>query len=295
MDKHRRGANASYVALIIFAAVWILLPSAVRRFNREAFAEFQAPSLVLASKGRDLARYWELHSRSKEELVAASRDLARANAALELKLTSAEDIRQENLRLREILRYAAPEGYRSVVARIATRESSSWWNRIIIRKGRTDGIRPGSPVVFSDRVVGRVSVVHLYTSEVDLVTSPAFRCTANLEGDDQNNVVMVTGAPGSALGRTPRARISVIPYDYSTPAGNPTPKVYTTGMGGVFPGRLVLGTLESGLQSVPQGNFKEGYLRPARDLNTLQEVAVLVPLKPPPGEMLLDKLYEELQ
>lgn len=294
MDKNRRGANASYVALIIFAAVWMLLPSAVRRFNREAFAEFQAPALVLASKGRDLARYWELKSRGAEELAAASRDLARANAALELKLAATEDIRQENIRLREILRYPAPEGYRSVVARVATREGASWWHRLVIRKGRNDGVRPGCPVVFSDRVVGRVSVVHLYTSEVDLVTSPGFRCTANLEGDDQNNVVMLTGAPGNSLGRA-RARISVIPYDYTPPAGNPNPKVYTTGMGGVFPGRLVLGTLESGLQSTPQGNFKEGYLRPSRDLNTLQEVSVLVPLRPPPGEMLLDKLYEELQ
>lgn len=294
MDKNRQGANASYVALVIFAAAWVLLPSAVRRLNREAFAEFQAPAILLASKGRDLARYWELRSRPEEEIIAASRDLARANAALELRLAATEDIRQENIRLREMLRYATPDGYRSVVARVATREGSSWWQRIVIRKGRNDGVRPGCPVVFSDRVVGRVSAVHLYTSEVDLITSPGFRCTANLEGDDQNNIVMLSGLPGNSLGRA-RAKVSVIPYDYTPPAGNSTPRVITTGMGGVFPGHLLLGNLENGIQSTSQGNFKEGFLRPSRDLFALQEVAVLVPLRPPPGEMLLDKLYEELQ
>ena len=98
MDQNRQGARASYVALAVFVAGWILLPSAVRRFNREAFVEFQAPALHLVGKSRDLATFWEKKSRSSEELVAAGRDLARINAALELKLKGLEDIRRENTR-----------------------------------------------------------------------------------------------------------------------------------------------------------------------------------------------------
>ena len=195
MDNNRQGAKASYVALVFFTGLWMILPSAVRRFNREAFAEFQAPALHLVGKGRDLARYWELQSRSPEELVAAARDLARINAALELKIHSLDDARKENTRLREMLRYPQSTEFVTVVARVSVRETSSWWQRIIIRKGRSDGVRPGCPVVFGDRVIGRVSVVHLTTSEVDLVTSPGFRCTAFLEGDDQYHVVTSVVAP----------------------------------------------------------------------------------------------------
>ena len=193
MDQNRQGARASYVALSVFVAGWILLPSAVRRLNREAFVEFQAPALHLVGKSRDLATFWEKKSRGSEELVAAGRDLARINAALELKLKGMEDVRRENTRLREVTRYNVPAEYLSVVARVATRDSSSWWQRIVIRKGRNDGIRPGAPVVFGDTVVGRVTAVHLTTSEVDLVTSPGFRCTAYLEGDDQNRIVLING------------------------------------------------------------------------------------------------------
>jgi rod shape-determining protein MreC len=285
MDQNRQGARASYVALAVFAAAWVLLPSAVRRLNREAFVEFQAPALHLVGKSRDLATFWEKKSRSSEELVAAGRDLARINAALELKLRGMEDVRRENTRLREVTRYNVPAEYLSVVARVATRDSSSWWQRIVIRKGRNDGIRPGAPVVFGDTVVGRVTAVHLTTSEVDLVTSPGFRCTAYLEGDDQNRIVLINGVAANSLG-TAKARVSVIPYDYLLPAGTPA-RVTTTGMGGVFPSGLTLGYLDGGAYATQVGNFKESLLVPSRDLYNLQEVSVLVPIIQTPGEALM--------
>jgi rod shape-determining protein MreC len=285
MDQNRQGARASYVALAIFVALWILLPSAVRRFNREAFVEFQAPALHLVGKSRDLATFWEKKSRSVEEMAAAGRDLARINAALEVKINALEDIRRENVRLREITRYNVTAEYMSVVARVATRDSSSWWQRIVIRKGRNDGIRPGAPVVFGNTVVGRVTAVHLTTSEVDLVTSPGFRCTAYLEGDEQNSIVLVNGVASNSLGAA-KARVSVIPRDYSIPAGQPA-RVFTTGMGGVFPSRLMLGYLDGGTYATQVGNFKESLLIPSRDLYNLQEVSVLVPLHQNPGEALM--------
>ncbi len=285
MDPNRQGARASYVALSIFVALWILVPSAVRRFNREAFVENQAPALHLLGKSRELATFWEKKSRSVEEMAAAGRDLARINAALEIQINKFEDIRRENVRLREITHYNVPAEYMSVVARVATRDSSSWWQRIVIRKGRNHGIRPGAPVVFGNTVVGRVTAVHLTTSEVDLVTSPGFRCTAYLEGDDQNHIVLVNGVASNSLG-TAKARVSVIPRDYFMPAGQPA-RVFTTGMGGVFPSRLMLGYLDGGTYATQVGNFKESLLVPSRDLYNLQEVSVLVPLHQNPGEALM--------
>ena len=292
MDQNRQGARASYVALSVFVALWILAPSAVRRFNREAFVEFQAPALHLLGKSRDLATFWEKKSRSVEEMAAAGRDLARVNAALEIQINKYEDIRRENVRLREITHYNVPAEYMSVVARVATRDSSSWWQRIVIRKGRKDGIRPGAPVVFGNTVVGRVTAVHLTTSEVDLVTSPGFRCTAYLEGDEQNNIVLVNGVASNSLG-TAKARVSVIPRDYSLLAGGQPTRVFTTGMGGVFPSRLILGYLDGGTYATQVGNFKESLLVPSRDLYNLQEVSVLVPLHQNPGEALI--LGEDFQ
>jgi rod shape-determining protein MreC len=265
MDKNRQGATASYVVLALCAVLWVVLPSAVHRFAQEAFAEFQAPALHLAGKGRDRAR---------------------ANAALELQLRRYDDVRKENVRLREMLRYNPPPEFLTVVARVAVRDASTWWQRIVIRKGSDDGVRAGCPVIFSDRVIGKVAVAHHTTSEVDLVTSPNFRCTAFLEGDEQNRIVLVTGSPGRGLGAS-RARVTAIPQDYFYPAGN-APKVTTTGLGGVYPAGLVLGNLEGNQRSTQDGNFKESSLATTRDLFSLQEVTVLVPKYPTPGEILLE-------
>jgi rod shape-determining protein MreC len=286
MDKNRQGATASYVLLVVCVVLWMVLPAAVHRFTQEAFAEFQAPALHLAGKGRDLARYWELKSRDKEEIIAASRDLARANAALELQLRRYDDVRKENLRLREMLRYNPPGDFLTVVARVAVRDSTTWWQRIVIRKGSDDGVRAGCPVIFSDRVVGKVAVAHHTTSEVDLITSPSFRCTAFLEGDEANRIVLVTGSPGRGLAAG-RAKVSAIPQDYFHPVGS-APKVVTTGLGGIYPAGLVLGNLDGAERTSQDGNFKEAGLSPTRDLFSLQEVTVLVPKYPSAGELLLE-------
>lgn len=285
MNNHRQGAKASYIALIIFVFLWMVVPSTFHRFTRETFAEFQAPALQLVSKGSDLVRYWELRSRSNEELISSSRDLARINAALEIQLHSMDDIRRENTRLREQLRYPNYSEYLSVVARVVSRDTSSWWQKIIIRKGRNDGIRPGCPVIFGDKVVGRVSSVHLTISEVDLVTSPGFRCTGFLDGDERRRIVYIRGNAINTIA-SGQARVTGIPIDYVPPAGQSI-KLLTTGLGGVFPAGLTIGTVDGGIRMNSEDNYKEADMNPARSLTMIEEVSVLVPKYPTAGEILL--------
>jgi cell shape-determining protein MreC len=96
----------------------------------------------------------------------------------------------------------------------------------------------------------------------------------------------VNGVASNSLG-TAKSRVSVIPRDYTLPAGQPA-RVFTTGMGGVFPSRLILGTLDIDNKKIlSAGNFKEGRLNPTRDLYNIQEVSVLVPLHQNPGEALM--------
>lgn len=271
------------VLALVFGA-WLLLPAAARLFTRETFAEFQAPALGLASRSRELVRYWEITGRSSEELAAAGRDLARSQAALELRLRELESAADENRRLRAMLAAPAPAQFRTVVARVAARESTAWWSRLTIRRGRTDGIRPGCPVVFGDAVVGRIAAVHVDTSEVELVTSPGFRCSAFLEGDAGNRPVLVSGEPDLPF-TAPSARVTYIPIDFTPAAGQAT-RVVTTGLGGLYPQGLRLGTLGAEMEETPAGAYRLGTLHPARDLMGLREVSVLVPTEPQPYEEL---------
>ncbi|MFM9001616.1 MAG: rod shape-determining protein MreC [Opitutia bacterium] len=291
MNRDEQGAKASYVLLTLVFLLWCAGPSVVRKFTRETFTEFQAPSLEIVGRGRDLARFWDLRTRSTEEMAEAGRDLGRINAGLELQLVEMQDLRKENERLRELLRYGQVPDYRTIVARVALRDSTRWWQRITIRKGRSDGIRPFSPVVFGNQVVGRVAQVHLYTSEVDLITSPGVRCTAHLDGDDQRRVVLISGTTSGTKGT---ALVSNVPKEYSAPAGM-EPRLMTTGIGGVFPAGLILGHLQGGLRTTPKGDFMEAEVAPPRALNSLQEVSVLVPVYPTPGERLMETRIDDFR
>lgn len=280
--RRLRGPLAALAALML---AWVLLPSLPRLFVRESFAEFQAPALNVLSRTRELVRHLELTHADPEVLAASGRDLARANAALELRVLALETQAGENRRLRAMLASPPPAEFRAVVARVAAREASTWWTRLVIRRGREDGVRLGCPVVAGDRIVGRVAAVHLGTSEVELVTSPGFRCAAVLDGDDQRRVVFVSGKPNPPF-VAPRAAVSHIPREYFPPAGQAA-VVRTTDLGGLYPAGLRLGTLEPVLDEAPEGAWKTGRLAPAAELRNLAEVSVLIPTQP--------QAYEELR
>lgn len=277
--RRLRGPLAALAALLV---AWVLLPTLPRLFVRETFAEFQAPALNLLSRTRELVRHLELTGADAGTLAASGRDLARANAALELRVLSLEAAAAENRRLRAMLAAPAPAEFRTIVARVAARESSTWWSRLVIRRGREDGVRLGCPVVLGDRVVGRIAAVHLNTSEVELVTSPGFRCAAFLDGDDQRRVVFVAGRPNPPFAAA-RATVTHIPREYFPPAGQPA-VVRTTELGGLYPRGLRLGTLEPLLEEAPEGAWKTGRLAPAAGIDVVAEVAVLVPVQPQPYE-----------
>ncbi len=291
MIREEQGAKASYVLLTLVFLAWCFGPSVVRRFTREAFVEFQAPALELAGRTRDLARYWELRTRSTEELAEAGRDLGRINAGLELRLIEMKGLAEENARLRTLLSYGPAPEYRTVVARVVARDSTGWWQRITIRKGRTDGVRPFSPVVFGNQVIGRVAQVHLNSSEIDLITSPGFRCTAHLDGDEQRRVVLLTGTASGSRGS---ALVTNVPKDYGAPAGQEA-RLMTTGIGGVFPAGLLLGHVDGPFRPTSKGDFREADVTPPRALNSIREVAVLVPVYPTPGEQLTESRVDDFR
>ena len=96
-----------------------------------------------------------------------------------------EEEAKEAKGLEEILRLPSYPAYRYETARVARRDLSGWWRQFVIRKGRNYGLTVGAPVIFSGGVVGRIREVHAYTAVVDLISSPALRIAASVQGDNR--------------------------------------------------------------------------------------------------------------
>jgi rod shape-determining protein MreC len=261
-----------FLTLAIVFAAWLVVPTAVKRFLRAGFFEMQAPVETAASYVRDLQEFWSLKTRSKNELIEAGRDLVHLNNAYEVRLQRDADLRDRLDRLGRLLRLPTPEGYRSEPARVVRRDFSGWWQQLVIRKGANYGITAGAPVIYSGGVVGRVREVHAYTSVVELVSSPGVRIAACLEGDTRP--VSYQGGDNPTLAPA-RGEVEYVPLDVFVTPASPR-RLVTSGLGGVFPGGLTIGTLVS-VAPGSDGLFKSGEVRLDPGLSSLTEVTVLVP------------------
>ncbi|MFI5356930.1 MAG: rod shape-determining protein MreC [Opitutales bacterium] len=273
MSSKRFDQARPFVTLGIVVALWLVAPVAVKSFLRVSFFELQAPITVATSYVRDLQEYWSLRAHSNDELIEAGRDLARVNASYDLAVQQNAELRTEVGRLENLLRVPPQSEYRFEYARVVRRDFSTWWQRLVIRKGRNYGIPVGAPVVFSGGVVGRVAEVHAYTSVVELISSPGVRLAAVVEGDDRpmsfQGGINPTLAPARGI-------IEFVPLDIFASAAS-TKRLVTSGLGGVFPPGLTLGRIVQ-LDPSSDGLFKTGEVELDQRLSELTEVTVLVPL-----------------
>jgi rod shape-determining protein MreC len=264
-----------FLTLGLALAAWLVLPVVFKSFLRVSFFEMQAPVDTAVSYARGLQDFWAQHNHSKAELIEAGRDLARLNAAYELKVQENTALHAEIEHLEGLLRLPSFENYRAEPARVARRDFSSWWQRLIIRKGSNYGLTVGAPVIFTGGVVGRVSEVHAYTAVVDLISSPEVRLAATLENDMRP--ISYQGALTTSFGPA-RGVVEYVPLDILL-LPDQTRRLVTSGLGGVFPPGLVIGTLTE-VSASADGLFKTGEVQLDPRLAELTEVTVLVPLGP---------------
>ena len=264
-----------FATLGVVLLVWLLLPVVFKTFARSAFFEIQAPITVTDSYVDDLKNFWATELHTKAELMAAGKETAALIATYDFVVPKIKQLEADILRLENLLNLPPLPAYRLEPARVARRDLTGWWQRMIIRKGHNYGIIVGAPVVFFGGVVGRVVEVHAYTSVVDLITSPTFRIAASTEGD--NRPVSYQGGINETFA-APRGTVEFVPLDISASQNQPQ-RLVTSGLGGIFPPGLPIGSITL-LEPSTDGLFKNGEVKLDPRLSSLTEVTVLVPLNP---------------
>ncbi len=265
-----------FATLTVIVIAWALVPTTVKTFSRASFFELTAPITVVASKIRDLQEYWALRMHSNHELILAGQDAANTASSFEFAVSQNQELRSEIARLEGLLRLPSFSDYRYEHARVARRDFSGWWQRVVIRKGSNFGIPVGAPVIFTGGVVGRVAEVHATTAIVELVSSPGLRLAGVIEGD--NRPISFQGGVNATFA-PPVGLVESVPLDVIATPELPK-RLVTSGFGGVFPPGLMLGTLTNATIG-SDGLFKSGEVLLDERLGSLTEVTVLVPLAAP--------------
>ncbi len=265
-----------FATLTVIVIAWALVPTTVKTFSRASFFELTAPITVVASKIRDLQEYWSLRMHSNHELILAGQDAANTASSFEYAVSQNQELRSEIARLEGLLRLPSFSDYRYEHARVARRDFSGWWQRLVIRKGANFGIPVGAPVIFTGGVVGRVAEVRATTAIVELISSPGLRLAGVIEGD--NRPISFQGGVNATFA-PPVGLVESVPLDVIATPELPK-RLVTSGFGGVFPPGLMLGILTNATIG-SDGLFKSGEVLLDERLGSLTEVTVLVPLAAP--------------
>ena len=153
---------------------------------------------------------------------------------LEAQVAELEEAQQTAERLQELLDLQDAYSLQSTAARIISDSTDSWTSTVTIDKGSTSGIEVGMPVTSATGVIGQVIEVSATTSVVRLLTDENSSISAMVQSTRVQGML-----EGSASGTV---ELTLVRTSQTVEVGD---IIVTSGIGGVFPKGLPLGTVTS--------------------------------------------------
>src|SRR5579859_3027735 len=206
--------------------------------------------------------YFALQNTSRE-----NEELKRENDGLKLQITQLQGKAAEADRLAALLKFRQTSmDVPMVSARVIGGSADSASQSVYLDRGERDGIRRNMGVITPDGVVGKVIESYRDTSQVLLLT----------DKDSGVGAMLVDSRIQSPVGGTgePLLVMKYIPNDDDVNSGE---RVVTSGMDRIFPRDLPVGTIAEIKTGRP---FQQVRVRPAANLQRLEEVIVLLTLHP---------------
>lgn len=261
--------RTSIIALGIFAALLAYFLSFGADSTRKLQAGFYSLISPFLKTGSGIKKSISSVSTGLKTLEEVERDNAALkveNRSLKATNQALRDVEHEVNRLRRALAYRERSVFRLVPAEIVTRDSSTWWRTVTINRGKSDHIESDMPVVTDEGLVGKTTTVGENISIVLLLSDENCHVAANVEGAKEQGIVSGERVSASV---TP-----VLELNFLTKQANLQPgmKIYTSGVGGVFPSGLLVGTVQSFRVRELDGQAR---ITPAVDLSHLEDVFVV--------------------
>ncbi len=233
-------------------------------FFRKLIMEIAAPvewgvNSVIEGVSNTWKRYIFLFNLEEE-----NRALRKKVDALTNEINTNREVYLESVRLKELL--ALNEGLDSpaIAARVIGRENSSVFKTILINKGSADGLRSGMPVIAVQGVVGRVTETSWHSSRVLLLTDYNSNIDAEIQDSRYRGILQGGGVMGCTLKYVERTE--------ELKSGD---LIVTSGIGGIFPKGIPLGTVVN-VEKTSIGLFQKVDVLPAVALQKIEEVSVII-------------------
>ncbi len=192
------------------------------------------------------------------------------NIQLDKRLRDSRGMELENQELRTMLdlRKTHPE-LELLAAEVTGKDPSNWYAALTINRGSDHGIREGQPVLGAGKeLIGKISRVGDTWAEVITLLNP--ECGVGAMITRTQDVGVVEGDSSLRFGG--KCRLGYLSRDAAVETGD---YVETSGMGGVYPKGLLIGTILE-ISEDNTNMSKYAVIQPMAELGKLRQVFVLL-------------------
>jgi len=262
------------LAIIILISVPLTVELRLRAAARDGAVSSQTVLTLMGERMRGVLTFLFRAHEAIENHDAMLDEVARSRHELRHHNT----LEQENRLLRRMMRLKETSPHGLLLGRVIARGGTSgWWQSVRINRGSEEGVQPNQAVMTVDGLVGRTTTVTRHTADVLLITDPANRVACRLERTGDLGVTrgLGTGLAGNTdfemvMAAQP-CTMDYVDKDAEILVGD---TVVTSGLGGTYPGGLLLGTVLE-FETDPLLLYQRLKVRPAADLAKLQYMWVV--------------------
>ncbi len=198
---------------------------------------------------------WHTHQENLE--------LLEENRRLLKSIADFREIQQENLRLRKLLRFEEKLNFKSILARVISKDISNEYRSLRLNRGEEAGVKRNMAVITDEGVVGRILRTSWETSDVLTLLDPLSAVDTIVERSRARGVV--EGLSDD---------ICQLKFALRTDDIEPGDLLISSGLGGIFPKGLSTGIV-SRVNRKSYGITQEVEVRPSADFSKLEEVLIV--------------------
>lgn len=181
------------------------------------------------------------------------------------------DLKKDNEKMKEASKLQDTlNDYTLINATVIARNPDTWRDIVTINKGANDGLIPQMSVMSDNGLVGKVLDVNPTSARVALLSNndnTLVRVAAMIQGEKESIY-------GTLTGYDHEKNILIMSQIQATQEIKVGDKVVTSGLGGVSPSSLYIGTVEE-VAMDRFGLYKEVRIKPAADTNDVRYVTVV--------------------
>ena len=255
--------------VVLLGIVLVALPRETSSRIKLAMSSLFLPLFGMANAGSKAADKATDLIMPRRVLEAQLEALKKENTDLKFQLTQNERVVAENDQLRAAVAWQKRMPWTLKLAKVLTRDPANWWRTMQIDVGSRDGVGLNMPVLTPQGLVGRVDEVGYTSSRIVLLGDPNCRVAARVWGTMDRGVI----APGATAVLDPT--LVSLTYLPRRSTNRPGALVYTSGEGGIFPDRILIGQIAD-VESVGQGLYMEARVKLSADLQRLEMVWVIL-------------------